>query len=149
MAGMSRTSNMSEPSTGSKNVSKDRGGIIDTTSGLPAVPAAACWWKTPGKRHIFQVKLPELARALKAMKGMRHYLRSYTGTYLYAASTDCTARKARAVVRSLTAALARIPQAKIPSKFHAGCVELTGREGGEGDPNWISPSEIRGSKLTW
>ena len=46
---------------------------INPKTGLPRFTAALCYWRTAGKRWIFQSREPKLSSALRKLKGMRAY----------------------------------------------------------------------------
>jgi hypothetical protein len=117
---------------------------INPKTGLPRYPAALCYWNTGGKRWFFQSREPKLTAVLRTIKGARPYLRSWQGGHLTAWAVDCTATKARSVVRSLTRALNEISAHSKGVKIAQEPLLLSGREGGENDPNWVRPAVLRG-----
>jgi hypothetical protein len=121
---------------------------VNPKTGLPRFPAALCYWRTVGKRWIFQSREPKLSAVLRAIKGARPYLRSWQGGHLSghlsAYAMDCTATKARSVVRSLTRELNTISAHTPGAKIAQEPLLLSGREGGENDPNWVRPAVLRG-----
>ena len=117
---------------------------VNPETGLPLYPAALCYWRTMGKQWIFQSREPKLTALLRALKGARPYLRSWQGGHLTALAMDCTATKARSVVRSLTRALNEISAHSKGVKIAQAPLLLSGREGGENDPNWVRPAVLRG-----
>ena len=114
---------------------------INPITGLPRHPAALCYWRTIGKQWIFQSREPKLTAALKRIKGMRPYLSAIIGGHLYAGTLECTAAKARSIVRGLTRILDDISAHKTPAKIAQEALLLSGREGGENDPNWVKKQE--------
>jgi hypothetical protein len=117
---------------------------INPKTGLPRYPAALCYWNVGGKRWFFQSREPKLSALLRTIKGARIYLRSWQGGHLTAWAMDCTATKARSVVRSLTRALNEISAHTRGVKIAQEPLCLSGREGGENDPNWVRPAVLRG-----
>ena len=117
---------------------------INPKTGLPRYPAALCYWRTTGKQWIFQSREPKLSSALRKLKGMRPYLRSLHGGHLTAWATDCTTTKARSIVRSLTRILEEVSAHTRGVKIAQEPLLLSGREGGENDPNWVRPAVLRG-----
>jgi hypothetical protein len=117
---------------------------VNPKTGLPRFPAALCYWRTVGKQWIFQSREPKLTAVLRTLKGARPYLRSWQGGHLTAWAMDCTATKARSVVRSLTCVLNEISAHSKGAKIAQEPLLLSGREGGENDPNWVRPAVLRG-----
>jgi hypothetical protein len=117
---------------------------VNPKTGLPRYPAALCYWRTVGKQWIFQSREPKLSAVLRTIKGARPYLRSWQGGHLTAWAMDCTATKARSVVRSLTRVLNEISAHTAGAKIAQVPLLLSGREGGENDPNWVRPAVLRG-----
>ena len=117
---------------------------INPKTGLPRFPAALCYWRTVGKQWIFQSREPKLSSALRGIKGMRPYLRSWQGGHLAAYAIECTTAKAKSIVRSLTKILKDISAHTPGAKIAQEPLCLTGREGGENDPNWVRPAVLRG-----
>jgi hypothetical protein len=119
---------------------------VNPKTGLPRFPAALCYWRTVGKQWIFQSREPKLTAVLRTIKGARPYLRSWQGGHLTAWAMDCTATKARSVARSLTRELNTISAHTRGAKIAQEPLLLTGREGGENDPNWVRPAVLRGDE---
>jgi hypothetical protein len=95
---------------------------INPKTGLPRFPAALCYWNVGGKRWFFQSREPKLTAVLRSLKATRSYMTAWTGRHLTSWAIDCTAAKARSIVRSLNKELRR---------HNCECILLTGREGGE------------------
>jgi hypothetical protein len=95
---------------------------VNPKTGLPRYPAALCYWNTGGKRWFFQSREPKLTAVLRDYRGTRNYMKAWIGGHLTSWVIDCTATKARSIVRSLNKQL---------RQHNRECVLLTGREGGE------------------
>jgi hypothetical protein len=95
---------------------------INPKTGLTRFPAALCYWRTMGKQWIFQSREPRLSSMLRTYKATRKYMTARTGGHLTSWAINCTAAKARSIVRSLNKELRR---------HTLQCIELTGREGGK------------------
>lgn len=114
---------------------------INPKTGLPRHPAALCYWRTIGKQWVFQSREPKLTAAIRRIKGMRPYLSAIIGGHLYAGTMECTTAKARSIARSLTRILHDISAHNAPAKIAQEALLLSGREGGENDPNWVKMEE--------
>ncbi len=102
---------------------------INPKTGLPRHPAALCYWHTTGKRWIIQSRLQPLSTALRRIKGARRYGYAIMGGHLTMWAMDCTAAKAKSVVRGLTKILRDISAQNAPSKIAQEPLCLSGREG--------------------
>jgi hypothetical protein len=103
---------------------------INPKTGLTRFPAALCYWRTMGNRWIIQSRVQQLSTALRRIKGARRYGYAIMGGHLTMWAMDCTAAKAKSVVRGLTKILNDISAQDAPAKIAQEAFCLSGREGG-------------------
>jgi hypothetical protein len=103
---------------------------INPKTGLPRHPAALCYWNTTGKRWIIQSRAQQLSTALRRIKGARRYGYAIMGGHLTLWAIDCTAAKAKGVIRGLTKILNDISAQSGAAKTKQEALLLSGRAGG-------------------
>lgn len=103
---------------------------INPKTGLTRFPAALCYWNTTGKRWVIQSRAQELSSALRRIKGARRYGYAIMGGHLTLWAIDCTAAKAKSVIRGLTKILNDISAQNGPAKTKQEAFCLSGRVGG-------------------
>ena len=103
---------------------------VNPKTGLTRFPAALCYWHTLGKQWVIQSRVQELSTALRRIKGARRYGYAIMGGHLTMWALDCTAAKAKSVVRGLTKILDDISAQNGRAKIAQEALLLSGREGG-------------------
>jgi hypothetical protein len=103
---------------------------INPKTGLTRFPAALCYWRTMGSRWIIQSRVQQLSTALRRIKGARRYGYAIMGGHLTLWAIDCTAAKAKSVIRGLTKILHDISAQDAPAKIKQEAFCLSGRVGG-------------------
>jgi hypothetical protein len=103
---------------------------VNPETGLPLYPAALCYWNTTGKRWVIQSRAQELSTALRRIKGARRFGYAIMGGHLTLWAMDCTAAKAKSVMRSLVKILNDISAQNAPAKIKQEALLLSGRVGG-------------------
>jgi hypothetical protein len=101
---------------------------INPKTGLPRHPAALCYWNTTGKRWIIQSRVQQLSTAMRRIKGARRYGYAIIGGHLTMWAMDCTAAKAKSVMRGLTKILRDISAHNGRAKIAQEPLCLSGRE---------------------
>ncbi len=102
---------------------------INPKTGLTRFPAALCYWRTAGSRWIIQSRAQQLSTALRRIKGARRYGYAIMGGHLTMWAMDCTAAKAKGVIRGLTKILNDISAHNGRAKIAQEALLLSGREG--------------------
>lgn len=103
---------------------------VNPKTGLTRFPAALCYWNTTGKRWVIQSRVQELSSALRRIKGARRFGYAIIGGHLTLWAIDCTAAKAKSLMRSLVKILNDISAQNAPAKIKQEALLLSGRAGG-------------------
>ncbi len=103
---------------------------VNPKTGLTRFPAALCYWNTTGKRWVIQSRVQELSSALRRIKGARRFGYAIMGGHLTLWALDCTAAKAKSVIRGLTKILRDISAQSGAAKIKQEALLLSGRVGG-------------------
>lgn len=103
---------------------------VNPKTGLTRYPAALCYWQITGKRWVVQSRVQELSSALRRIKGARRFGYAIMGGHLTLWALDCTAVKAKSLMRSLVKVLNDISPQSRPAKTAQEALLLSGRVGG-------------------